>query len=219
VFIRGDGTQRSRAGLPSSGPSGLGPWMGTGLRGSDSCRWCPWWGNINLRTSAEVRSARMLQPLQGCFRFPSEPGVRFATPGYLLRSLRDRGGRPKGLHRNRSRFRLRSRYRERSHRHPLYPTRRGLTRNPTGRSFPHASVSGSVSGSESKTKRSIGIDPDSEAVHPDAALFRWGIAGWGHPAFNGRVAIEGHVPPRGGLKDAPGEGTRPSMGVRRLKAT
>ena len=32
----------------------------------------------------------------------------------------------------RSRSRLRSRYRERSHRHPLYPTRRGLTRNPTG---------------------------------------------------------------------------------------
>ncbi len=59
----------------------------------------------------------------------------------------------------------------------VYPTRRGLTRNPTGRSYPHASVSASVSGSESKTKRSIGIDPGPEADHPDAALFRWGIAG------------------------------------------
>jgi hypothetical protein len=59
----------------------------------------------------------MLQPLQGCFRFPREPGVRFATPGYLLKSLRDRRNKPKDLHRNRSRSRSRSR--EGSHRHRL----------------------------------------------------------------------------------------------------
>ncbi len=41
----------------------------------------------------------------GCFnpsgvvvRFPWEPGVRFATPGYLLKSLRDRENKPKELH-------------------------------------------------------------------------------------------------------------------------
>jgi len=32
----------------------------------------------------------MLQPLRGCFPFPREPGVRFATPGYPLKSLRDK---------------------------------------------------------------------------------------------------------------------------------
>ncbi len=51
----------------------------------------------------------MLQPLQGCFRFPREPGVRFATPGYPLESLRDRGKKSKAPHFNRSRSRSRSR--------------------------------------------------------------------------------------------------------------
>jgi hypothetical protein len=52
-----------------------------------------------IRTRAGVRRLRRLQPLRGCFRFPCEPGVRFATPGYPLKSLRDRGNSPKGLHR------------------------------------------------------------------------------------------------------------------------
>jgi hypothetical protein len=47
-------------------------------------------GNIHPGTPTELRSPRMLQPLRGCFRFPREPGVRFATPGYPLKSLRDR---------------------------------------------------------------------------------------------------------------------------------
>jgi hypothetical protein len=42
------------------------------------------------------------------FRFPWEPGVRFATPGCPLQSLRDRENKPKELHRNRSRSRSRA---------------------------------------------------------------------------------------------------------------
>jgi hypothetical protein len=116
------------------------------LRGSVSCRWCASWRSINLRTPAEARSPRRLQP------------------------LRDSGNNPKGLFRSRSRSRLRCRYRAGGHQHRLYPTRRGLTRNPTGRLLPHASVSGSVSPSESKTKRSrmrfepaLELDPDPGA--------------------------------------------------------
>ena len=52
-----------------------------------------------------MRRSGVLHPLRGCFRFPREPGVRFATPGYPIESLRDRGGKPKGLLRNRSRSR------------------------------------------------------------------------------------------------------------------
>jgi hypothetical protein len=48
-----------------------------------SCVWCPSWRASSLRTPRLVRSARMLQRLQGCFRFLREPGVRFATPHWL----------------------------------------------------------------------------------------------------------------------------------------
>jgi hypothetical protein len=46
---------------------------------------------LRPRWACRVGRFRMLQALRGCFRFPREPGVRFATPGYPLRSLRDRG--------------------------------------------------------------------------------------------------------------------------------
>jgi hypothetical protein len=86
-------------------PSGPGARLGRMLCGSVSCRWCVSWRSINLRTPAEARSPRRLQPLRCCFRFPRESGVRFATPGYPLKSLRDRGNKPKGLFRSRSRYR------------------------------------------------------------------------------------------------------------------
>jgi hypothetical protein len=129
-------------------------------------------------TPADGRISRMLQPLQGCFRFPSDPGVRFVTPGYRLKSLRDSWiGRIGfiGIDPDPDC----DRDTEKEAIGIVYPTRRGLTRNPTVRSSPHASVSGSVSGSESKTKRSIGIDPDPEADHLDAALFSGGLPGEG----------------------------------------
>ena len=44
-FSWGDGTQRSRAGLSSDGPPGLGPRLGSGLRGLVSCRWWTSWLN------------------------------------------------------------------------------------------------------------------------------------------------------------------------------
>ncbi len=71
-----------------------------------------WWvGFVSLVSFVEslqplnpplVRDLRMLQPLRGCFCFSREPGVRFATP-YRLKSLRDRGNKPKDLCRNRKR--------------------------------------------------------------------------------------------------------------------
>jgi hypothetical protein len=44
-FSWGDGTQRSRAGLSSGGPPGLGPRLGSGLWGLVSCRWWTSWLN------------------------------------------------------------------------------------------------------------------------------------------------------------------------------
>ncbi len=71
---------------------------------------------------------RILQPLQGCFRLLREPGVRFATPGYPLKSLRDRGGTSRtGLHRKRSRFRAGP------HRRNAVPANCGMMRRPGGR--------------------------------------------------------------------------------------
>jgi len=124
--------------------------------------------------------------------------------GYNLTALRawghGFGGREAAeVNRDRTRFFFLSfRYREGSHRHPLCPPRHELTRNPTGRSLPYALVSGSgsVSASESKTKRSIGIDPYPEADHLDVALLRWGSPGEGTPAYS--------------MGGAPREGTRPT---------
>jgi hypothetical protein len=90
----------------------------------------------------------------GLFPFPTGTWGALRDP-YLLKTLGDRRNRPKGLHRNRSRSRLRSRSRAGIRPHHLYPTRRGLTRNPTGRPLPQASVSGSVSASGSKPFRSV----------------------------------------------------------------
>ena len=84
----------------------------------------------------------------GLFPFPTGTWGALRDP-YLLKTLGDRRNRPKGLHRDRSRSRAGSRP------HHLYPTRRGLTRNPTGRPLPQASVSGSVSASGSKPFRSV----------------------------------------------------------------
>ena len=59
----GDGTQRSRAGLSSVGPPGLGP----GLRGSASCRWWTSWFSSSggLNHEAHKGHERKMRRIQG----------------------------------------------------------------------------------------------------------------------------------------------------------
>ena len=143
----GDGTQRSRAGLSSDGPPGLGPRIGCRAGEWVSCRWCASCGISSFEPLARCGARECFNP-SGVVPFSyGNPGC--ASRPHLLKTLGDRRNRPKGLHRDRSRSRAGSRP------HHLYPTRRGLTRNPTGRPLPQASVSGSVSASGSKPFRSV----------------------------------------------------------------
>jgi hypothetical protein len=90
VFM-GYGTRRSCAGLSSVGPLGLEPRLGTGLVGrfrvvgvlrgeTSNCEALPW-----------CRARGCYNPSRVIVSLPREPGVRFATPGYPLKSLRDKG--------------------------------------------------------------------------------------------------------------------------------
>ncbi len=146
-------------------------------------RWASW-GLSTFEPSLGAEPADASTPA-GLFS-PSRANPGCASRPYRLKSLRDRGARRRGFCTatfvipTEERLSLNSLHRNRTHcsasRTPAGTCHPGTARKveePARVPLPHAWVAGSVS----KTKRSIGIEPDPEADHPDAALFRWGIAG------------------------------------------